>query len=235
MFGKVGCSTMHRIQREDTAACLHPIITPGHRRGSLRVLSTDNCTEASPAADASRTDCACGLIPRNKALCVRLCCRARRPIGGKSVGAHDDMDDVPSSDVKRCAANMLESWRVFMRRQTLTVCPKDRPLCWYADTIFGSEPGRAQALSGVVLQLGEWLGIEKRCRRDNGCRACLPHAAERPGQTDVQVAMLPGGLPSRCMVFDGLARNASLDASRACISAFQPPELVCIRPSQFPS
>jgi hypothetical protein len=54
MFGKVGCSTMHRIQREDTAACLCPINIRGHRRGSLRMLSTDNGPEASPTAKASR-------------------------------------------------------------------------------------------------------------------------------------------------------------------------------------
>lgn len=160
MFGKVGCSAMHKIQREDTAACLRPIITLSPRRGSLRMLPTDNCTEASPAAKASRTgpmrdEYTCWLIPRNKALCFRLCCRAQRPIGGKRVRAHDDINVVPSSDVKRCAAHMLESWRMFMRRQTLTVCPKDRPLCWHADTIFGSAPGRAQALSRVGLNLGK--------------------------------------------------------------------------------
>lgn len=41
---------MHKIQREDTAACLRPIINLGRWRGSLRMLSTDNSTEASPAA-----------------------------------------------------------------------------------------------------------------------------------------------------------------------------------------
>lgn len=51
------------------------------------------------------------------------------------------------------------------------------------------------------------------------------------GRTGRQVA---GGLPSSCVDINRLARNASLDASRAWIALFQPPELVCIRPSQFP-
>lgn len=55
MFGKVGCSTMHKIQREDTAACFRPMNTLDPSRGSLRMLSTDNCIGASPAAKGSRT------------------------------------------------------------------------------------------------------------------------------------------------------------------------------------
>lgn len=94
--------------------------------------------------------------------------------------AHDDIDGVPSSDVKRCAAHMLESWMMFMRQQTLTVCPKDRPLCWYADAIFGGAP--FCALPRVGFNLSNWLETGC-CRRDNSWGHYLQHAAERPGRT----------------------------------------------------
>lgn len=96
---------------------------------------------------------------------------------------------------------------------------------------FWGAPFGTCALPRVGLDLDNWL--ETGCWRRDNSWGISPDAG-RAARTDIEVAKLLAVCPQICMVFNRLARNASLDASRVWIVLLQPPEQVCIRPSQFP-